>query len=64
MSRVWRVERNTGSRAFLIFMAVRKEVWRPQTISREDFFNVLAPGTSVEESMVQRVLGLSQKAMN
>jgi hypothetical protein len=61
MSTIWRVERNTGSRAYLIFMRMRKVVWRPQTMSREDFFAVLAPGVSIEDSIAESIFGAFSK---
>jgi hypothetical protein len=62
MSIFWVVDRNTGSRAFITSLSLRKEVWRPQTMSREDFFASLAPGSSVEQGALIRKFAAFSKS--
>ena len=59
MATIWTVERNTGSRAYLIFESLRKAVWRPQTMSRMQFFALLAPGRHVDEGTLRDMFKVS-----
>lgn len=58
METVWIVERNTGSRAFLIFMDLRKEVRRPECMTRHGFFNLLAPRALIGDEALQALFRL------
>ena len=58
METIWRVERNTGSRAFLICMDLRKEVRRLRHMTRHGFFILLAPRTLVGEETLRSVFKL------
>jgi hypothetical protein len=49
MQNVWTVERNTGSRAFIAIGSLMKVVWRPQSMSRQEFSILLAQGSNVDE---------------
>jgi hypothetical protein len=49
MEAVWTVERNTGSLAHLVNGKGTKQVERPQAMSRQEFFSLLAPGSIVED---------------
>jgi hypothetical protein len=55
---VWKVELNSGARAALVAPGTRKLVWRPQTMSREDFFRWLPEGILVESQTIEKVLKL------
>jgi len=58
METIWRVERNTGSRAFLMCMDLRKEVRRPQYMTRYGFFSLLAPRALVSEETLRNLFKL------
>jgi hypothetical protein len=50
---VWKVEHNTGSAAILINRGGRKEVMRPNTMSRQMFLRLLAPGKFIDEDKLR-----------
>ena len=58
MSKVWRVEMNSGARASLVADGERKEIWRPQTMGREHFFKFLPEGRLIDEKVVTAMLDL------
>jgi hypothetical protein len=49
----WTIERNTGSRAFIAIGNLIKVVWRPQTMSRNDFSVLFVPGSDVDEQTLR-----------
>jgi hypothetical protein len=53
MEQIWRIERNTGSRAFITIGSFMKVVWRPQTMSRHYFSTLLVPGSDVDEQSLR-----------
>jgi hypothetical protein len=53
MNKTWTVERNTGTRAELVAEESSKQLWRPQDMSRLDFFEVLPPGGRVDEQTLR-----------
>jgi hypothetical protein len=55
METVWRVELNTGSPAFFICIGLRKEVRRPQCMTRYGFFSLLAPRALISEKILQNL---------
>jgi hypothetical protein len=59
MNRIWRVDRNTGARAYIVHLDMRKEIWRPQSMSRHDFFRLLAPGVQMDEDSLRRVFSVA-----
>jgi|HubBroStandDraft_1064217.scaffolds.fasta_scaffold1946189_1 hypothetical protein len=56
MKETWKIERNTGSRAFIATGSLIKVVWRPQTMSRHDFSSLLVPGSEVDERVLRLTL--------
>jgi hypothetical protein len=48
----WRVDQNTGARADLSFRLERKEVRRPMTMSEEEFYELLRPGTFILDRLL------------
>jgi hypothetical protein len=49
MQEIWKIERNTGSRAFITIGSLVKVVWRPPTMSKQDFSTLLVPGSDIDE---------------
>jgi hypothetical protein len=45
----WAIERNSGSRATLVFADLRKEIRRPKRMTRLGFMCLLTPGALIEE---------------
>jgi hypothetical protein len=58
MATMWTVERNTGSRAYLVSMDLRKEIRRPQRMTRHGFFCLLAPGSLIGEETLGTLFAL------
>jgi hypothetical protein len=48
----WRVDQNTGARADLSCRMERKEVRRPMTMSEEEFYELLRPGTFILDRLL------------
>jgi len=57
MNKTWTVKRNTGARAELVAGDSSKQVWRPQTMSRLDFFKLLPTGGLIDEQALRTMLG-------
>ena len=55
---LWKVEINSGARASLTAPGKRKQIWRPQMMSREEFFRWLPEGKQIENETVEKVLKL------
>lgn len=55
---IWKVELNSGARASLTALGKRKQILRPQTMSREEFFRLLPEGKFVENETVEKLLKL------
>jgi hypothetical protein len=55
MSRVLTVEKNTGSRAQIVWDEMRKQIWRPLLMSRDDFFRLLPVGAVIDEATMERI---------
>jgi hypothetical protein len=49
----WTVERNTGSLAYLVSGSVTKHVKRPSVMSRQEFFRLFTPGSSVKQDTLK-----------
>ena len=58
MEAIWKVERNTGSRAFLTCLDLRKEVRRPRYMTRYGFFSLLAPRAFVSDEALRNLVKL------
>jgi hypothetical protein len=56
MSKVWTVERNTGARAGLVSGNLRKQLWRSQSMSRGQFFQLLPLGTFLDEKTLTKIV--------
>jgi hypothetical protein len=56
MNKVWTVESNTGERAQLSLGSERVTVKRPNTLTVEEFYSVLRPGTYILDSALKTVL--------
>jgi hypothetical protein len=50
MGTTWKVEMNSGARASLVADGVRKQIWRPQTMSRREFYRLLPEGMLIDEA--------------
>jgi hypothetical protein len=53
---VWKVERNSGARAGLIAEGLWKQVWRPLTMSKEEFYQWLPEGFEIHDQTIEKVL--------
>ena len=53
---VWKVERNSGARAGLIAEGIRKQLWRPLTMSKEEFYRWLPEGSVIQDQTIEKVL--------
>lgn len=49
----WMIEKNTGNRALLSHHLETKEMFRPKTLTVEEFCELLKPGTDVLDRVVQ-----------
>ena len=56
MSTVWTVERNSGARAGLVAGNVRKQLWRPQLMTRVEFFQLFPEGLILDERTLLDIL--------
>jgi hypothetical protein len=56
MSKLWTVEINTGERAELSQGSERMTVKRPNTLTVEEFYSVLRPGTYILDSALKTIL--------
>jgi len=55
MDKIWTVEQNTGKRADLSSGSERREIRRPHAMSTPEFYSLLAPGTAVDDSVLQEL---------
>ena len=60
VSAKWRIHKNTGTIAYLVQDDRRKEVYRPVSLARQDFFLWLHPGKWVDESDLKNVMSASK----
>jgi hypothetical protein len=56
MNLVWRIDINSGARASLVCGRERKQIWRPQRMSREDFLLLLPEGALIEDIALRAML--------
>jgi len=49
----WTVERNTGSLAYLVSGSATRHVKRPALMSRQEFFRLFTPGSSVQQDTLK-----------
>jgi len=56
----WRIHKNTGTIAYLIQEDRKKEVYRPESLTRQEFFLWLHPGKWVNESDLKNVMSASK----
>jgi hypothetical protein len=60
VSTMWCIHKNTGTVAYLIQDDRKKEVYRPESLTRHDFFLWLHPGNWVDESDLKNVMSASK----
>jgi len=53
MNKIWKVERNTGSVAYLVDEHTTVQVKRPDTMSRQAFFEMHAPGNRIHDEALR-----------
>jgi hypothetical protein len=50
---VWKVDTNSGARVNLVAGDQRKQIWRPQKMSREEFFRALPEGSLIDDTALK-----------
>jgi hypothetical protein len=53
MGIIWKIDRNSGARARLVANGQGKQVWRPQSMSRDDFFRLLPEGSTIDDAALE-----------
>jgi hypothetical protein len=53
---LWTIEINSGARAVLTTEGTRKLVWRPLSMSREEFIRLFPVGSVVADQIVRKAL--------
>jgi hypothetical protein len=55
MGIVWRVQINTGARVRLVADGQGKQIWRPQSMSRDEFFRLLPKDVTIDDEFLQLI---------
>jgi hypothetical protein len=57
---MWKVEINSGARTTLVADGLRKQIWRPMAMNKEDFYHFLPKGKLVSEEALNAMFDMRQ----